>query len=62
MRRLIPALLAPVAGAVLVLSGGGVAAASNGPFMSTGLASAPPVGVAGHTPADTPQLHATGSV
>jgi hypothetical protein len=62
VRRLIPALLAPVAGAVLVLAGGGVAAASNGPFTSTGLASTPPAGVVGYTPADTPQLNTTGSV
>ena len=62
MRRLIPALLASTAGAALVLSGGGFAAASTGPFTSTGLASPPPAGVAGYTPADTPQLNATGSV
>jgi hypothetical protein len=62
MHRLIPALLTPVLGAGLVLTGSGLASASNGPFESTGLASLPPAGVAGYTPADTPQLNATGSV
>jgi hypothetical protein len=55
-------LFASTVGAALVLSGGGFASASNGPFMSTGLASSPPAGVVGYTPADTPQLNTTGSV
>jgi hypothetical protein len=62
MRRLIPALLTPVLGAALALSGSGLASASTGPFTSTGLASAPPAGVVGYTPADTPQLNTTGTV
>jgi hypothetical protein len=62
MHRLIPALLTPVLGAGLVLTGSGLASASSGPFESTGLASLPPAGAAGYTPADTPQLNATGSV
>jgi hypothetical protein len=45
----------------LVLFGSGFAFAS-GPFESTGLASPPPAGVVGYTPADTPQLSTTGSV
>jgi hypothetical protein len=62
MHRLIPALLTPVLGAGLVLTGSGLASASSGPFESTGLASLPPAGAAGYTPANTPQLNATGSV
>jgi hypothetical protein len=62
MHRLIPALLTPVLGAGLVLTGSGLASASSGPFTSTGLASSPPAGVAGYTPAATPQLNKTGSV
>ena len=62
MRRLVPALFASTVGAALVLSGGGFASASTGPFTSTGLASSPPAGVVGYTPAGTPQLNTTGSV
>jgi hypothetical protein len=62
MRRLIPALLTPVLGAALALYGTGLASASTPAGTSTGLASAPPAGVAGFTPADTPQLNATGSI
>jgi len=55
-------LLTPVLGAALALYGTGLASASTPAGTSTGLASAPPAGVAGFTPADTPQLNATGSI